>query len=152
MIALLIFSSAITFIYTLFSSSSRGTLDSYNETIAYTIAQESLEWVANLGYERLNEWCSNPSSIPPDEIGISIRPPGSTGGGEAFHVVDRITLDFGGGIIEYPEDYKNFERRVVIQKISNSSLIYVEAAVQIKLGFFKKGRILIGKLVGAEYL
>ncbi|MBF0547046.1 MAG: hypothetical protein HQM08_21575 [Candidatus Riflebacteria bacterium] len=152
LLALIVFSSAMAFLYGLFSSSSQGTLDSYNETIAYTIAEESLEWVAGLGYERLNEWCSDSSTITPDELGISVRAPGALGGGEPFQDITKVTIDGGVGKIDYPEDYQNFERRVVIQKIPSANLIYVETTVQIKLGFFKKGRIVLGKLVGAEYL
>ncbi|MBF0546792.1 MAG: hypothetical protein HQM08_20295 [Candidatus Riflebacteria bacterium] len=153
LISLVVLASAVGFLFSLFSSSTQGTLDSFHETIAYTLAGESLELVTGLGYETLAAWCADPSSIPsPNDLGISIRPPGTTGGNEPFQSVEKVSLDNPPEVIAYPDEYKLFERRVAIQKIPNKALVYVETTVRVKTGLWRKGQVTLGRLIGTEYL
>lgn len=126
-------------IFSFVTSSGRGTLDAYRETIAYSIALETLEWVAGLGYERLLA-----AQLAPTP---ALEQLGTTG----FAGMDSVTRD-DGGMIAYPDEYRVFERKTELIHLPAEKLILIKVTVQPVAGTtIGRGSIVLEKLVGAEY-
>ncbi len=127
----------------LFTTSNRGTVDSYQETIAHLIAVETMEWTGSLGNEVLARIVKG--SLTPEYIGIRNRLE-TIGLGRIQDVKDFPIED--GSMVRYPEDYKRFERSIELSIPRNSDLVQVRVTVQGKYsGLFKKNAIVLEKLV-----
>ena len=137
--ALLFLTAAIGAIYSVFSFSSRGTLDSYRETIAYTLALEGLEWYAGLGYDILRERKNNPN--PDDDFNRNK---------DRSIAVGEITLkdsSFAG----YPPDYQGFIRQIDLIDLG-PRLMKIRVEVSPKSGMFiRRGSVVLEKIVGGEF-
>lgn len=125
--------------FSFLTSSGRGSLDAYRETIAYSIALETLEWVAGLGYEKLlaAQLTPNPSL---EQLGTA-----------GFVSMDSVTRD-DGGMVAYPDEYRAFERKTELIHLSAEKLLLIKVTVQPLAGAsIGRGSIVLEKLVGAEY-
>ncbi len=130
----------VVFLYSAFSSSTRGTADSYRETIAYTIACEAIEWTAGLGYERLLEAVETPGSEIANRLGIG-----------SFKSLEDVKYD-DGAKVTYPEDYAHFERKVDLLPDPGNRLVLVRVTVQAReFGFLRRQGIVLERVVGADY-
>jgi len=130
----------LVFLYSAFSSSTRGTADSYRETIAYTIACEAIEWTAGLGYERLAEAADTPGNEIANRLGLGV-----------FKTLDAVKDD-DGAPIRYPEDYAHFERKVELVPDPGNRLVLVRITVQAReFGFIRRQGIVLERVVGADY-
>jgi hypothetical protein len=129
------------FVLTFFTHSNQGTMDAYRETMAFTLAQEGIELVAGMGYEEL----SRPEVIENIAARFSIG---------AFQQIKNITL-VEGLEVEYPDEYLSFERKFEFDHSNDHRLIKVTVTVQpyqgLASGFFRKQKIVLSKLVGADY-
>lgn len=130
----------LVFLYSAFSSSTRGTADSYRETIAYTIACEAIEWTAGLGYERLVDAAETPGSEIENQLGIG-----------AFKALERVKYDDGTQVM-YPEDYAHFERKVELLPEPGNRFVLVRVTVRPReFGFIRRQGIVLERIVGADY-
>ena len=130
----------LAFLYSAFSSSTRGTADSYRETIAYTIACEAIEWTAGLGYERLVDAVETPGSEISNRLGIG-----------TFKSLESVKYD-DGTQIRYPEDYAHFERMVELLPDPGNRLVLVRVTVRPReFGFIRRQGIVLERVVGADY-
>lgn len=130
----------LVFLYSAFSSSTRGTADSYRETIAYTIACEAIEWTAGLGYERLVDAAETPGSEIENQLGIG-----------AFKALERVKYD-DGTQVTYPEDYAHFERKVELLPEPGNRFVLVRVTVRPReFGFIRRQGIVLERIVGADY-
>lgn len=130
----------IVFLYSAFSSSTRGTADSYRETIAYTIACEAIEWTAGLGYERLVDAAETPGSEIASRLGIG-----------TFKSLEGVKYD-DGAQVTYPEDYAHFERKIDLLSDSGNRLVLVRVTVHPReFGFIRRQGIVLERVVGADY-
>jgi hypothetical protein len=147
LLSLLILSFALGGLYRLFSFSNRGLMDSYQETMAYSLAQEGLEWVSGLGYENLVEVVSgiNPPLVERlREIGFD-RP----GDVKPVECAD-------GKPYRYPEEYRRFQRHVEIEHVKTARVILIRISVWPQGSSFvrtlmRKDRVVLEKIVGADY-
>lgn len=141
LLAIIFIVTGMVYLFSLMSSSNQGTMDSYHETLAYSVAQETLELVANLGYPRLRGMVLN-SNASLQKLGYS-----------SFQQVVDVPLD-DGSLITYPEEYKRLERKIEITPSLSAYpppiLVRVVVTVRVREGFFRRGAIVLGKLVGAE--
>ncbi len=141
LLAMIFIVSGMVYLFSLMSSSTQGTMDSYHETLAYTVAQETLELVANIGYPKLRALVlSNDATL--QKLGYS----------SYQQVVD---IPFSGSEkIAYPEEYKRLERKIEISPSPAADppppIVRVVVTVRVREGFFRRGAIVLGKLVGAE--
>jgi len=140
LVAVVFLMAGIFFLFSVFSSSNKGTLDAYKETIAYSIAHEGLEWVAGIGYENLLEI----SKIP----GNSLEKRFNLGN---WQLLDKIKLD-DGSMIDYPDDYKQFERLIELEHFPALRVMRVKVTVQPHVGtIIRRGSVVLERIVGAEY-
>ena len=140
LIALIFLMVAVTSMFSFFSSSNRGTLDAYRETIAHSLAQEALEWVSGLGYEKILSLQANPMNPLADRLGL-----------DTFVKVDKVFLD-DGSVINYPDGYKQFERKTQIVHYPADKVFLIRVTVQpTEKALLRRGSIVLEKLVGAEY-
>mgnify|MGYP001340823288 CR=1 FL=1 len=130
----------LTFMYSAFSSSTRGTADSYRETIAYTYAGEAVEWVAGLGYERLNAIAQTPGNPVEARLGLG-----------SFKTAQSVAYD-DGSVVTYPEDYTPFERKIELLPDAANRFVLVRVTVQAReFGFIRRHGIVLERIVGADY-
>jgi hypothetical protein len=131
---------ALVSLFSFFSSSNRGTMDAFRETIAHSLAQEALEWVAALGHDKLLEMQETGSNALSGRLGLN-----------SFVRVDSVLLDDGSRIL-YPEEYRQFERKIELFAYPAERLTLVRVTVQ-PWGEFslRRGRVVREKLVGSEY-
>lgn len=130
----------LVFMYSAFSSSTRGTADSYRETIAYTIACEAIEWAGGLGYERLCDAALTSGSEIRNRLGIG-----------SFKPLGAVRYD-DGDEIRYPEDYSHFERKIELVPDTANRLVIVRVTVQARdFGFIRRHGIVLERIVGADY-
>lgn len=136
--AMLVMAVAMGIIYSIFSFSSRGTLDSYRETLAYTIAQEGLEWYAGLGYDILRYRMQGMQ----DEIHKDLN-----------HFVSIREINARStNLAPYPSDYLNFERKVEIKQVSSRRLMRITVTVQPSGSLLlRRGSVILEKIVGGEF-
>ncbi|HNV71479.1 MAG TPA: hypothetical protein PKO06_17375, partial [Candidatus Ozemobacteraceae bacterium] len=108
---------------------------------AYTVAQETLELVGNIGYPKLRTLVLTNDSVL-QKLGYS-----------SFQQVVDIPLA-GSDKLAYPEEYKRLERKIEITPSLSTDppppLVRVVVTVRVREGFFRRGAIVLGKLVGAE--
>ena len=136
--AMIFMAVAVGIIYSLFSFSSRGTLDAYRETLAYTLAQEGLERYAGLGYDVLRYRLQGLQ----DELHKELN---------RFVSVRELNAQ-PGNPVPYPSDYLNFERRIDIKRIPNRRLMRITVTVQPSgRAFFRRGQVILEKIVGGEF-
>lgn len=138
LIAMLFMGLAVGIIYSLFSFSSRGTLDSYRETLAFTLAQEGLEQYASLGYDILRYRMQGLQ----DELHRDLN---------RF-----VTIKELNGRREnptpYPGDYLNFERMVQLKHLPTKRLMRITVTVQpTGQAFFRRGSVVLERIVGGEF-
>ncbi len=143
LITVIFLSISLGILITFFTQSSRGTIDVYYETIALTLAMETIEWVANLGYENLNrkEVLEDIDRV----IGVDVF---------------REVAGFKMGPAEeysYPEDYFVFERMVQIRNAPDGNPALKEVVVSVRTreslirSMFRRGTITLRRIVSAEY-
>jgi hypothetical protein len=141
-IAALFLMLSLVFIYSLISTSSRGAMDAYHETIAFTLAQEGLEMVAGVGFDSLNN----------QRMMAEIE--GKLGTLGTFHPVQTISLPKDMQIL-YPQDYQRFERMVEVEAV-DPRIFLVRVTVQLRENLlgkltFRRQQIILEKLAGSEY-
>jgi len=139
MIALVFLTLAVVSMFSFFSFSNRGFGDAYRETIARSLAQEGLEWVSGLGYEKLLALQTAPQNPLADRLGL-----------ETFVRVGKVVLD-DGSFIQYPEEYRQFERKIQIIHFPGDRVFLIRVTVQPAENAIRRGNIILEKLVGAEY-
>lgn len=142
LVAVIFLMSALVYLFSLISSSNRATVDSYQETIAYELANETIEWVAGMGFRSL----LTALKYSPNQLA-------SIGVGGYQHV-ENFQLD-DGSQTHYPEDYKLFERCVELipskpEDIAKDKLVLVRVSVRLKHGIFRKSVIVLERLVGED--
>ncbi len=137
LLAVVFLMTALVFLFNLFSTSSRDTLDAYHETVAYELAHEALEWVAGLGFGPLQRIRQNPGH----------KLFAMLGRGTFMPVCDQRLDD--GTMLAYPEDFKRFERKVEMIDRTDR-LLLVRVTVRSQLSGFRKGEVVLEKLVGFE--
>ncbi len=144
--AIIFLTVGLTALFSMFTFSNRGTLDSYRETMAYALAQEAMEWVSGLGYEKLMEVELNPGSSLSDSLDLG-----------NFQDVGNSQYD-DGARIGYPEDFLQFERKIEFVKDRDSDrlkVLLIRVTVRPKEGFTiirrEGGAVVLEKIVGAEY-
>lgn len=141
LLAMIFIVAGMVYLFSLMSSSTQGTMDSYHETLAYTVAQETLELVANIGYPKLRALVlANDATL--QKLGYS-----------SYQQVVDVPLG-GSEKLAYPEEYKRLERKIEISPNLSTDppppLVNVIVTVRVREGFFRRGAIVLGKLVGAE--
>ena len=140
LIALVFLMVALVGMFSIFSSSNRGSLDAFRETYARTLALETLEWVSGLGYEGLV--AAEKMTVNPISQRLCLG---------TFQAVDTMLLD-DGSMIFYSKEYQQFQRRVQLVHYPNDRLYLVRVTVRAKQRVrFRRGSIVLEKLVGAEY-
>lgn len=131
---------ALVFLFSVFTASNTGTLDSYRETLAYTLAGEGLEWVSGLGYERLAGMLAQSGNDLERRLGL----------GSFVPVRDLKRDDYSD--IKYPEDYQLFERKIELTHFPADSLMKVTVTVQPRSqGLIRRQAVVLQRLVGLEY-
>ena len=139
-VALTFLMVALVGMFSVFSSSNRGSLDAYRETYGRSIALEALEWVSGLGYEELMAAKSMPNNPIAQRLGL-----------EEFFPIDSVLLD-DGSTIDYPNEYCQFERKIQLIHFPDDRIFLVRVTVRAKgEATFRRGSIVLEKLVGAEY-
>lgn len=140
LIALVFLTLAFSSLFLFFSSSRRGTQDVYREAIAHTLAQEALEWVSALGFEKLTALQANSTNALATRLGL-----------DTFVKIDAVQLD-DGSCIAYPEEYKSYERKIELLPFSNDRVMIVRVTIQpTGRAALRRGSIVLEKIVGAEY-
>jgi hypothetical protein len=140
LMAMVFLMAGLVFMLTLYTSSNRGTVDSYRETIAYTLAIEALEWTCGLGYERLISLRGTAGDPVARSLGV----------GEFRAVTDLARDDLT--MIRYPEDYRSFERRVDVIPDAPRGVLVVRVEVRPRnIGFMRRSTIVLERLMGIEY-
>ncbi len=140
LVAMIFLMAGLVFLFSVFSSSNRGTMDAYRETIAFTLAQEGVEWVGGMGYEELNDILSVPGNSLATRLQLGV-----------LADVDDIQRE-DGSMIRYPEDYKQFRRLIDIEHYPSLRLMKVHVEVAPKTKFFtRRESVILEKIVGAEY-
>ena len=128
----------LVFLFPLFTSSARGTTDVYLETIASTIAVETLEWVLAFSFENLQH------PMVQAEIQAKV-------GLNTF----RPVVDFtpaAGGAFTYPPDYRRFERCVEIEIVGRTAVVTVRVRpIERGVSLFRREMITLQRLTAAEY-
>ncbi|MBF0544151.1 MAG: hypothetical protein HQM08_06950 [Candidatus Riflebacteria bacterium] len=126
--------------FSFFSSSNRGSIDAYREVIAYSLAQETLEWVSGLGYEKLLDMQLSPKNPLIERFGLG-----------SFQSIEMVKLDDGSNI-NYSDDFKQFERKIELIPFPNDRIFLIRVTVQPKSKMsIRRGNIILEKIVGAEY-
>ncbi len=139
MIALILLSLAVTSMFSFFSSSSKGSSDALRETIARSLAQEGLEWVSGLGYERLLALQTAPKNPLAERLGL-----------DTFTRISPVVLD-DGSTIDYPEEYRQYDRKIQVVHFPQDRIFLIRVTVQPAEKALRRGSIVLEKLVGAEY-
>ena len=115
-------------------------MDSYRETLAYTLATEGLEWVSGLGYERLSALISKSGNDLERRLSL----------GSFADIRDLKRDDYSP--INYPEDYRLFERQVKIDHFPADRLMKITVTVRpTRAGMIRRQAVVLQRLVGAEY-
>ena len=140
LIALVFLSLAFSSMFLFFSSSRRGTQDVYREAIAQTLAQEAVEWLSALGFEKLTALQSSSANELQSRLGL-----------DTFVKVTAVQLD-DGSFINYPEEYRSFERKIQLQSLPDDRIIIIRVTVQpTDRSTLRRGSVVLEKIVGAEY-
>ena len=140
LLAIIILMTALVFLFSIFTSSNQGTLDSYRETLAYCLAYEGLEWVGGVGYPRLKEMMSKPGSLLKQKLGLN-----------EFRRVDNLTND-ANDKIKYPDDYRGFERMISLSHYVDKRAIVIRVTVRpTGSALIRRGSVVLEKIVGAEH-
>ena len=139
LIALMCFMFALVGLFSFFTASNRGSLDAHRETIAHTLAREGLEWVAGIGYERLLAFQGMAKNPLVEKFSLG-----------SFVPVDSLSADDGWTIL-YPEDYRQFERKIELIHHPGERLMIVRVTVQPRDGALRRKAIVLEKVAGAEY-
>ena len=140
LVALSFLMVALVGMFSVFSSSNRGSMDAFRETYARSLALEALEWVSGLGYEGLLAAQSMPNNPIARRLGL-----------DTFVPVVAVSLD-DGSQITYPPEYRQFERRIQVVHYAADRVFLIRVTVQGNArSSFRRGSIVLEKLVGAEY-
>ena len=140
LVALTFLMVALVGMFSIFSSSNRGSMDAYRETYARSLALEALEWVSGLGYEGLAAVNSVPNNPIAQRLGLG-----------TFSPISSVLLDDGTSI-NYPEEYRQFERQIQLVHYPADRLFLIRVTVRGNArATFRRGSIVLEKLVGAEY-
>ncbi len=128
----------LSFLMGLYTSSTRGTTDVYLETIALSLANETLDWLSGFSFYDLK------NKAVTDEIGSRL-------GMNEFRPVTDLPIGTNA-LITYPEDYYKFERLVNVEPREMAFLL----TVKVRLGgsglsLFRRELITLQKVVVAEY-
>ena len=138
LIAFFFLTTGLVFLFPLFTSSARGTTDVYLESIASTIATETLEWTSGLSFEDLQH----------PQVRQQIQ---ALVGLDAFKpVVDFALPD--GVTVTYPPDYHRFERCVELETVGRAVLVTVKVRpIERGLNLFRREIVVLQRLTAAEY-
>ena len=130
--------AGLVFMMGLYTSSTRGTTDVYLETMAVSIARETMELVSSLSFEELQ------TQEVLQDISAKL-------GWNEYRPVTDLSIP-GGTPFPYPDDYRRFERMVQIEPDEKSALVTVKVRlVDDRFTFFRKELITLQWLVVAEY-
>lgn len=128
---------AVAYLSGLFSSSNRGTIDVYYETIAFLIAQETIESVGGIRCD-----CLGSASVRKDL--------------DTWYGIDRFLpvtdLTIENRTFSYPQDYRLFERSLTLEKRGNAVLLTVRVRNKnAAFAFFRRQEVMLQRLVWRDY-